>query len=234
MTTTVEKRFAVAVVYNGVTKPIEVQPAEQVVALLQKAIAAFGITQNPHLLSLFREDGTVVPEHESVEKAGLKPGEVLLLRPNAVKGGGGLLHLAEGLLQQTFRTLRACGKGRCECVIYWTGPTLCGIADGIEHPVHRRSAIGYSVDDNWLTKFCNRLASTKRSVKVQVHTHPGEAFHSTTDDLWPIVSQAGFLSVVIPNFAMGQQSLDMAWIGQLGPDGTWRELSGVAKALAFS
>ena len=87
MSVVVEKKFVVGVVYNGVTKPIEVVPEEQVTALLKKAIAVFGITQNAHLLSLYREDGTVVPENESVERAGLRPDEVLLLRPNAVKGG---------------------------------------------------------------------------------------------------------------------------------------------------
>lgn len=87
MNVVVEKKFVVEIVYNGVTKPLQVESEEQVTALLQKAIAVFGITQNPHLLSLYRQDGTVVPENESVERAGLKPGEILLLRPNAVKGG---------------------------------------------------------------------------------------------------------------------------------------------------
>lgn len=87
MSVITEKKFAVQVVYNGVTKPLQVEPEERVTALLQQAIAAFGITQQPHLLSLFRQDGTAVPENESVERAGLRPDEVLLLRPNAVKGG---------------------------------------------------------------------------------------------------------------------------------------------------
>src|ERR1700676_2454180 len=102
MTTMIEKKFAVEIVYNGVTKPIQVQPEEQVTALLQKAITTFGITQNPHLLSLFRQDGSVVAKNESVERAGLKPCEVLLLRPNAVKGGGGRLRLARDILRRTF------------------------------------------------------------------------------------------------------------------------------------
>lgn len=42
MTTMVEKKFLVDIVYNGVTKPIQVQPEQQVTALLQKAIATFG------------------------------------------------------------------------------------------------------------------------------------------------------------------------------------------------
>jgi len=87
MTATVEKKFVVDVVYNGVTKPLQVEPEEQVAALLRKAITTFGITQNPHLLGLFRENGSEVPDNESVERAGLKPGEVLLLRPSTVRGG---------------------------------------------------------------------------------------------------------------------------------------------------
>src|SRR5271156_404833 len=110
MNVTVERKFAVEIVYNGVTKPLQVEPEETVLALLQKAIAVFGITQNPHLLSLFRQDGSVVPENESIERAGLKPNEVLLLRPNAVKGGNGLLRLAGDIVRQTFRTLRECGR----------------------------------------------------------------------------------------------------------------------------
>ncbi|HZR65136.1 MAG TPA: hypothetical protein VFA85_08320 [Terriglobales bacterium] len=87
MSIAVEKKFVIDVVYNGVSKPIQVEPEEQVTAALQRAIAAFGITQNAHLLSLYRQDGSVVAENESVERAALKPNEVLLLRPNAVKGG---------------------------------------------------------------------------------------------------------------------------------------------------
>jgi hypothetical protein len=83
----VEKKFAVEIVYNGVTRSLTVQPEEQVTAILARAIVLFGIAQNPHLLSLFSQDGTVIPENESAERAGLKPEEVLLLRPNAVKGG---------------------------------------------------------------------------------------------------------------------------------------------------
>lgn len=80
-------KFEVFIIYNGVTKPLAVEPHEQVQAVLQQAIHLFGITQNPHLLSLFKEDGTAVPEHQSVHDAGIKRGDRLALRPNAVKGG---------------------------------------------------------------------------------------------------------------------------------------------------
>jgi len=231
MNVLVEKKFVVEIVYNGVTKPLHVESEELITTVLQKAIAVFGITQNPHLLSFFRQDGSVVPDNESVERAGLKPREILLLRPNAVKGGGDLIRLTGDIVRRTFRTLRDCGRGKSECAVYWTGPSNEHLVDGIEHPVHSRSPFGYQINDNWLTEFWGRLAQSKRSVKVQVHTHPGEAFHSATDDEWPIVSQAGFVSIVIPNFARGEVSLNEAWVGCLQADGKWRCLSAVAEAV---
>ena len=87
MSVTVERKFAVEVSYNGVDKRFNVESEERVKALLQQAISAFGVTQQPHLLSLFRQDGTELSDDQSVEQAGIKPGEVLLLRPSKVKGG---------------------------------------------------------------------------------------------------------------------------------------------------
>ncbi len=234
MSVIAERKFAVDVVYNGITKPLQVEPEERVTVLLQKAIAAFGITQQPHLLSLFRQDGSVVPENESVERAGLKPGEILLLRQNVVKGGSEPLRVAGDILPATFRKLRDCGRGKSECAVYWTGPCSGPSVDGLEHPVHERSAFGYQVDDAWLTEFCKRLAASMRSVKAQVHTHPGEAFHSASDDRWPIVSQAGFVSIVIPNFAESEPTFDGAWIGRLQADGSWRRLASVAEGVVVT
>jgi proteasome lid subunit RPN8/RPN11 len=138
------------------------------------------------------------------------------------------VRLPDDILEATYRTLRDCGRGECECVVYWTGPARQDVVDGFEHPPHRRSPGGYEVDSAWLTEFWKDLAAGKRSVKAQIHTHPGEAFHSSTDDTWPIVSQAGFLSVVIPDFAAGEPTLEAAWIGRLQPDGEWRQVESAA------
>ena len=234
MNVTVEKKFVVDVIYNGVSKSVEVNPEERVTALLQKAIALFGVTQNAHLLSLFRDDGTVVDESQSVEQARLKPGQELLLRPNVVKGGFERLKVAGDLLPATFKLLRDCGRSECECVVYWTGPSHDGAVDNVEHPVHTRSAVDYEVENCWLTDFWKRLATAKRSVKAQIHTHPGEAFHSASDDRWPIVSQPRFISIVLPNFAIGRTSLENAWVGVMLRDGRWKRLASASEVLVTS
>lgn len=46
----------------------------------------------------------------------------------------------------------------------------------------------------WLYEHGERLA-------VQVHSHPTEAFHSETDDAYPMVTTRGGLSLVVPDFA---------------------------------
>ncbi|HET9282608.1 MAG TPA: hypothetical protein VFR24_11665 [Candidatus Angelobacter sp.] len=144
-----------------------------------------------------------------------------------------MLNLPKVILDGTFRTLRKCGRAECECALYWIGPATGDIVNGIEHPLHRRSPFGYRVDDGWLTQFWTRLAQEKLSIKAQIHTHPNRAFHSATDDQWPIISQPGFISIVIPDFAMGTCSLKNAWIGSLDPLGHWKQATKAEEVLRF-
>jgi hypothetical protein len=45
-----------------------------------------------------------------------------------------------------------------------------------------------------------RLYETREILGVQVHAHPTTAFHSNTDDTFPIVTTLGGLSIVAPDF----------------------------------
>lgn len=137
-----------------------------------------------------------------------------------------MLALPAHVLEASFRMFRQCGQGRCECVLYWLGRTgSSGLVDALEHPAHRRSFGEYEIDSRWLTAFWFWLAREERQVLAQVHTHPGAAFHSPTDDAHPIVHQPGFISIVIPNFGKGPIGLANAWVGQLNADGRWLHLT---------
>ena len=82
-----DKPFEVTVVYNGLTKPIEVSKEEQISSALAKAIAAFGNLPAPHTLALYNDEGRELPDGESVKDAKVKKGDRLLLRPSTVKAG---------------------------------------------------------------------------------------------------------------------------------------------------
>jgi hypothetical protein len=129
------------------------------------------------------------------------------------------------VLKLTFDHLRKCGRGQRECQVLWTSSwNAVEEITGVVHPKHRGHAGGFEVQSDWLTSFWLELAERNQGVRVQVHTHPGEAFHSHTDDAYPMVHSPGFLSLVIPRFAEGAVAFDDAFLAELGADGRFREV----------
>jgi hypothetical protein len=56
----------------------------------------------------------------------------------------------------------------------------------------------------------------------QVHTHPNEAYHSATDDHYPLVTLLGALSLVVPDFARGGRTGMPRWASyRLTGPGRW-------------
>ena len=80
-------KTSVTIFYGAESKPFDYDPHEEVRALLARAIAAFHITSNQHLMALFTEAGQELPDNVSLEAAGVKPDEKLILRQSAVRGG---------------------------------------------------------------------------------------------------------------------------------------------------
>lgn len=103
----------------------------------------------------------------------------------------------------------------------WCSPEF--IVEAI-HPAHSAHLGGFVVEDRWITEFWLNLAKERLGVRVQVHTHPRAAFHSPTDDDHPIVHTPGFLSLVIPNFALGAIGFKGAYLTKIGNDGFWRQV----------
>jgi hypothetical protein len=131
-----------------------------------------------------------------------------------------LTTLTRQILSETFALLRSCGGGTRECQVFLTGPVNDPYR--ITRAVLSQHSCGkywLEVDSAWLTKFWILLGEQQMSVRVQVHTHAGAAFHSETDDKWPVVATLGFLSLVIPRFAMGPIELERAFLAELGVNG---------------
>lgn len=135
------------------------------------------------------------------------------------------MRIAAGVIEGSFETFRVCGAGHDECVVYWSGPLDDpGLADRMHHPRHIAGPFGYDVDGAWLTEFFPSLTADRRKVRIQVHTHPGSTFHSSRDDGMALIYVPGFLSLVIPNFGLGEPSLDDSYLAVLDESGRWQEI----------
>ncbi|HVA22162.1 MAG TPA: hypothetical protein VNN74_08725 [Candidatus Micrarchaeia archaeon] len=77
----------VVVTYNGADQSIRYEPHERVDAVLKRALDLFNIQANRHLYGLFTEANVELPDGESMEKAGVRPGQLLILRQSTVRGG---------------------------------------------------------------------------------------------------------------------------------------------------
>lgn len=133
--------------------------------------------------------------------------------------------VSRAIVTSTFEKICACGAGRRECQVLWIGPweDRLTINEAV-HPHHRSHPSGFDVDGDWLNTFWLELAAKKAGVRVQVHTHPGRAFHSATDDSFPIVHLPGFLSLVIPNLGIGPVTFDGAYLAELTETGDWKNV----------
>lgn len=82
------------------------------------------------------------------------------------------------------------------------------------------------VDSDELHRLNVWLYENEERLAIQVHSHPREAYHSETDDTYPIVTTRGGLSLVVPDFARnGVRGPDTA-LYRLSNSG-WQELSPV-------
>jgi hypothetical protein len=59
---------------------------------------------------------------------------------------------------------------------------------------------------------------------AQIHSHPGRAYHSSTDDEFAVATTVGCFSLVVPDFATGLFEIDRLASYRLDASGAWREL----------
>lgn len=130
-------------------------------------------------------------------------------------------------ISETINLLRE--AGRKECVLFWLGRREAGVQRIIDvyRPVQRNSIDYFEIPRAGMAALMDRLRSQSLYVVSQIHTHPGRAFHSPTDDRWAIVRHVGALSIVLPYFAKSttiENFLEQAAVYQLDCSNTWNEV----------
>lgn len=107
----------------------------------------------------------------------------------------------------TDRQLQDAGREGFERFVLWSGVThenrFLVRTMHVPKQTARRTSQGLSVHvgGDELHELNMWLYSHKELLAVQVHAHPDEAYHSQTDDTYPIVTTLGGLSLVVPDFA---------------------------------
>jgi hypothetical protein len=111
------------------------------------------------------------------------------------------------LLAETERALRRAGVEGYELFVLWSGVVdddelavrTCHVPKQTSSKTSRGLMV--RVEGEALHELNLWLYEHDEVLAAQVHAHPTDAFHSDTDDTFPIVTEIGGLSLVVPDFA---------------------------------
>lgn len=134
------------------------------------------------------------------------------------------------ICDETDTQLREAGRSGVERFVLWSG-----IVEGDAFYVRtmhvpRQTAYRLSeglcvrVEGDELHRLNVWLFEHRELLAVQVHSHPTEAYHSDTDDTFPIVTTRGGLSLVVPDFGRAGVRGPGTALYRLGMSG-WDELT---------
>jgi hypothetical protein len=87
------------------------------------------------------------------------------------------------------------------------------------------SGLIYIVEGDELHRIGIEIFDSGLQLFAQIHSHPGAAYHSETDDAYPIVTVLGGISIVVPNFARGGLNIREWAVYQLIPEIGWNGMS---------
>jgi JAB domain-containing protein similar to deubiquitination enzymes len=135
------------------------------------------------------------------------------------------------LVEAANRHLRNVGRQGYEGFALWAGRRqekefkVLETVIPAQHGIRSLSGVCVTVEAEELFRLNVHLFERGLSLIAQLHSHPGEAYHSGTDDSFPIATTAGALSLVIPDFAIHPFALERCATYRLIPGRGWVQLA---------
>jgi hypothetical protein len=135
------------------------------------------------------------------------------------------------MIEESHDHLRRVGRARFEGFALWAG-VLVGEVFSVREAViplqkgiKAESGVCVRVESEELHRINVWLYEHGYTLIAQLHSHPTEAYHSETDDTYPIVTTVGGVSIVVPNFAQHTFDLKACAVYRLMSGDGWAELS---------
>src|SRR5581483_10202081 len=135
--------------------------------------------------------------------------------------------LPRSLADKTQLFLRRVGQTGNEGMVLWVGNVerstfrITDILIPRQHAIQRADGICVVVDPEEMLRINMELFHSGLRLIAQIHSHPREAYHSEMDDEEAIANTIGCLSLVVPDFAVGDFQISNCAIYRLKQDGSW-------------
>ncbi|HQS17733.1 hypothetical protein [Reyranella sp.] len=140
------------------------------------------------------------------------------------------------VLQTTIAVLRRGGERGEERVALWlstAAPRTPAAVIEVYEPDQVAEVDYFRLPPLSMRSLMDHLRPTRRRIVAQIHTHPGQAFHSEVDAEWAIVKHVGALSLVLPRFAATttpENFLEEVMTYEYSSDGDWQHCPSVGPA----
>lgn len=144
------------------------------------------------------------------------------------------LHFPADLVDGAHDLLRGAGAEGYEGLVLFAGrrgPALRSTFEVVtafapaQILIRSEDGVGLRVEPAELLRINRMLYAKRLQLAAQVHSHPGAAYHSETDNAYSVVTVAGGLSLVVPNFASAAFRVATTAVYRLSVRGGWEEVS---------
>lgn len=115
--------------------------------------------------------------------------------------------IPESALGTVVAFMRSAGQIGCEALALWVGEQECerfAVRQAYipeQRCIRGEGGLLVHVDEAALHQMNVWLFENGYTIVAQLHSHPTAAYHSETDDLFPIATKRGSFSIVVPDFA---------------------------------
>lgn len=137
------------------------------------------------------------------------------------------------ILEETVKAVQEKGNQGYELFVFWAGNTIGQNSFEVSQLLIPKQKAYKSPQGAWvdipgeeLSRLNMYLYKHKLSMPIQVHSHPGAAYHSKRDDEKSVLIFPGSISMVIPNFGKKSFQSFTDWaIYQKSKNSGWQEIT---------